>query len=156
MLTPKAAPIVLSDKQQTLLQQIVRRSTNPHRLVRRAQLVLAAAAGVGNTQISQQLELDRGQVRLWRQRWLAIAPQLATAEAKGVSEPELLALITEALSDEPRPGTAKFFSLDAVVQIIAIACETPQASERPVTQWTPKELALVGSEARHCREDFRP
>ena len=77
MPTPKAAGIILSNKQQNLLKQIVRRTTNSHRLVRRAQLVLAAAAGVPNTKISQQLELDRGQVRLWRQRWLAIASQLA-------------------------------------------------------------------------------
>lgn len=141
MPTPKAAPIVLTHKQQSLLKQIARRTKNPHRLVRRAQLVLAAAAGIANINISQQLELDRGQVRLWRQRWLAIAPQLALAEAQGLSEPELLALITGGLSDEPRPGTAKFFSLEQVVEIIAIACETPQANDRPVTQWTAKELA---------------
>jgi putative transposase len=70
MPNPKTIPINLSYSQQILLKQLVRRSTNPHRLVRRAQLVLAAAAGKSNTQISQQLELDRGQVRLWRNRWL--------------------------------------------------------------------------------------
>ena len=53
-----------------------------------------------------------------------------------MSEPELLALITGALNDEARPGTNKFFQVEQVVQIIAIACETPQKSERPVNQWT--------------------
>jgi hypothetical protein len=43
MPSPKATPIILSDRQQTLLKQIVRQTTNPHRLVRRAQLVLAVA-----------------------------------------------------------------------------------------------------------------
>ena len=61
-------PIILSSRQQVLLKQIVRCGSNPHRLVRRGQLVVAAAAGKSNTQISQQLELDRGQVRLWRKR----------------------------------------------------------------------------------------
>ncbi len=63
MPSPQAAAIILSDSQQTLLEQIVRRTTNPHRLVRRAQLLLAAAVGTSNTQISQQLQLERGQVR---------------------------------------------------------------------------------------------
>ena len=28
-----------------------------------------------------------------------------------------------------------------MVQIVALACETPQASEHPVSHWTPTELA---------------
>ena len=63
MSSTQAAAIILSDRQQILLKQIVRRTTNPHRLVRRAQLILAAAAGVSNIQLSQQFQLDRGQVR---------------------------------------------------------------------------------------------
>lgn len=70
MPTPKAVAIVLSEKQQQVLEQIVRRTMNPYRLVRRAQLVLAAAGGMSNSQISQQWGLERGQVRLWRQRWV--------------------------------------------------------------------------------------
>jgi len=66
MPSSQAAPIILSDRQRTLLKQIVRRTTNCHRLVRRAQLLLAAADGASNTQLAQQLQLDRGQVRLWR------------------------------------------------------------------------------------------
>jgi transposase len=139
--SPKATPIILSDRQQTLLKQIVRRSTNPHRLVRRAQLVLAVASGASNTQISQQLQLDRGQVRLWRHRWLSEASQLAEVEAAGVSDTQLRERITLVLCDRPRPGTPNFFSTEQVVQIVALACETPQASEYPVSHWTPTELA---------------
>lgn len=137
----QATAIILLDRQQTVLKQIVRRSKNPHRLVRRAQLILAAAAGASNTDISQQLQLDRGQVRLWRQRWLTVAPQLALAAAEGVSDQELMGLITKVLSDERRPGTCNFFSPEIVVQIVAIACETPQKSKRPVSHWSARELA---------------
>ena len=141
MPSPKATPIILSDRQQTLLKQIVRRSTNPHRLVRRAQLILAVASGISNTQISLQLQLDRGQVRLWRHRWLGAATQLAEAEAAGVSDRQLRERITSILCDRSRPGTANFFSTEQVVQIVALACERPQASEHPVSHWTPTELA---------------
>jgi putative transposase len=139
--SPKATPIILSDRQQTLLKQIVRRSTNPHRLVRRAQLILAVASGISNTQISLQLQLDRGQVHLWRHRWLGAATQLAEAEAAGVSDRQLRERITSILCDRSRPGTANFFSTEQVVQIVALACERPQASEHPVSHWTPTELA---------------
>jgi transposase len=109
--------------------------------VRRAQLVLAVASGASNTQISQQLQLDRGQVRLWRHRWLSAASQLAEAEAAGVSDTQLSERITVVLCDRPRPGTPNFFSTEQVVQIVATKSETPQASEYPVSHWTPTELA---------------
>jgi putative transposase len=63
MPSPQAEIIILSDRQPTLLKQIVVRTTNPHRLVRRAQLILLAAAGASNSQLAQKLQLDRGQVR---------------------------------------------------------------------------------------------
>jgi putative transposase len=141
MPNPKASPITLSSKQQALLKQIVRRSTNPHRLVRRAQLVLAAAAGKSNTQISQQLELDRGQVRLWRNRWLEANAELAAAEMEAVSDEKLINLIEQVLSDIAREGTPNFFSTEQVVQIVALACEKPEESELRVSHWTAAELA---------------
>jgi transposase len=141
MPNPKAIPITLSSRQQILLKQLVRRSTNPHRLVRRAQLVLAAAAGKSNTDISQQLQLERGQVRLWRKRWLASSVELAVAEIEGVSDEKLIKLIEQVLSDEAREGTPNFFNTEQVIQIVALACEKPHSSERPVSHWTATELA---------------
>jgi hypothetical protein len=55
---------MLSDNERRLLQKIARSLTNPYRLVRRVQLVLVADSGANNTRISQQLQLDRGQVPL--------------------------------------------------------------------------------------------
>ncbi len=55
----KALPIKLSSRQDTILQQIVRGTTNPYRLVRRAKLILAAASGESNSSISRRLELDQ-------------------------------------------------------------------------------------------------
>jgi hypothetical protein len=48
---------------------LIKKTTNSYRLVRRAKLILAAASGESNSSISRRLELDREQVRLWRQRW---------------------------------------------------------------------------------------
>ncbi len=80
----KALPINLSNLQKTVLQQIVRGTTNPYRLVRRAKLILAAASGESNSSISRRLELDRVQVRQWRSRWLEERKQLSAAEEQPV------------------------------------------------------------------------
>jgi transposase len=137
----KALPIKLSSRQETLLQQIMRRTTNPHRLVRRAKLILAAASGESNSSISRRLELDREQVALWRERWREEMEKLALAEEQQVTDKKLMALIEQILSDRQRRGTTKSFTVEQVVKIVAIACESPEKRQRPVSHWTPKELA---------------
>jgi transposase len=141
MPNPKAQPIILSTRQQAVLEQIASRSTNSYNLVTRAKLIIEAARGVKNTAISQQLQLHRRRVRMWRQRWLEAGEELASAEAKAVSDKQLRKMIENILSDAPRPGTPKFFRVEQVVQIVAIACEDPKKSQRPVSHWTPTELA---------------
>ncbi len=141
MPNPKAQPIILSTRQQAALEQIASRSTNSYNLVTRVKLILEAARGVKNTAISQQLQLHRRRVRMWRQRWLEAGEELASAEAKAVSDKQLRKMIENILSDAPRPGTPKFFRVEQVVQIVAIACEHPKKSHRPVSHWTPTELA---------------
>ena len=141
MPTIKALPIKLSSRQEILLQQIVRGTTNPYRLVRRAKLILGAASGESNSAISRRLELDREQVRWWRSRWREESEKLVAAEEKQVTDKKLMTLIEEILSDRPRAGTRKSFSVEQVVQIVAIACEDPEQSERPISHWTARELA---------------
>jgi len=52
-------------------------SDNPQRLVRRAKVLLAMAAGANNSQIARQMHLNRGTVCVWRHRWRALTPKLA-------------------------------------------------------------------------------
>lgn len=141
MPTPKASVIVLSPMQQHVLEQIVRQTTNSYRLIRRAQLVLLAARGCTNSEISQQLNLDRGQVRHWRGRWLEAQVQMSAAETEKEAEAALRSLILAVFQDEARPGTPAQFNLEQVVQIVALACEDPQSSGRPISEWTVRELA---------------
>lgn len=141
MPTPKAAVIDLSEKQQHCLREIARQTTNPYRLVRRASIILAAAAGESNSAISRQWQLDRNQVRYWRSRWLAAAEKLRLCEQSEEADVALKQQVLAALADEQRPGTPATFTPEQVVQIVAIACEEPSASGRPVNHWTPEELA---------------
>ena len=45
------------------------------------------------------------------------------------------------LTDEPRPGAPGKFTPEQVTQILAVACEPPAKSGRPITHWTAHELA---------------
>lgn len=137
---PKVVPICLSEKQRRCLTEIVRQTTNPYRLVRRASIILEAADGESNSHISRQWRLDRNQVRDWRQRWLDRQPQLELCELEDASGEELKKQVLETLADEQRPGVPPTFTPEQVVQIVAIACEEPSASDRPVNRWTPKEI----------------
>lgn len=142
MPSPHALTINTSERQQQLLQQITRCKTNSYRLVQRAQLVLFAATGMKNTEIGEQLQLSRTQVRQWRQRWLEAFEQLQTAQAEGISDSQLMQKLVAVLSDEQRPGSPAKFSLEQIVQIVAVACEQPASSVRPISHWTPRELAF--------------
>ena len=43
-------------------------------------------------------------------------------------------------ADEPRPGAPAKFTPEQVTQILAVACEPPEKSGRPITHWTAQEL----------------
>ncbi len=141
MPSPRALPIVLSPQQQEILEQIVRCHTSEQRLVRRAQIVLQANVGFKNEQIAQALNINRETVQRWRQRWDDGSEPLAVEEEKKMTATAEKQLIEAILIDQPRPGTPPTFSSQQVVRIVALACEDPQADERPITEWTPRELA---------------
>lgn len=138
----KAIQISVSDRQRAVLERWVRsRADTPYRLVERARMVLLAAEGMSNAEQGRVLGVDRQRPRRWRQRWLLAQPSLANAEDKGVSDRDLAALVAEVLDDRPRPGGPPTFSAEQIAMFIAIACETPEDSGRPVSRWTPREVA---------------
>ena len=137
---PRATPLHVSAQQQEVLQHLVRRATSPQRLVRRGKIILAAVAGITNTKITQELHVASDTVRLWRERWRAAELRLEAIEATG--KPKWLKQAIEALlADEPRPGAPATFTFEQFMHIMALACEKPEAAQRPVSHWTPRELA---------------
>jgi len=135
---PKRVEIFVSDKQREVLERLIRRPSTPQSLAKRARLVLESVKGVNNLAISQLLPLDRPQVVLWRGRWIKQYPELCRVEQEHPEELE--AALVQTLSDQPRPGTPPTFTEQQVLQIVAIACEDPTASGRPISHWTPREV----------------
>ena len=109
--------------------------------MRRASIILAAADGETNSNISLQWQLDRNRVRYWRQHWLQGQSHLEALEQAQTNDEDFRRQILELLSDAQRPGVTPTFLPEQVVQIIAIACESPSASGRPINHWTPEEIA---------------
>ena len=127
---PKPPTIVLADAERRELKRLARRHSTPQQLALRAQLVLAAADGANNCQIARQFDVSLDMVRRWRVRWLAC--QAASLEDLPVAD---------RLSDAPRPGTPVRITDEQVARIIALACEPPAKSQRPISQWTGREIA---------------
>ncbi len=127
---PKPPMIDLADAERQELERLVRRYSTPQQLALRAQSVLAAADGANNCQIARQLDVSLDMVRRWRERWLAC--QAASLEDLPVAE---------RLTDAPRPGTPVRITAEQVTKIVALACEPPDDAERPISQWTGREIA---------------
>ena len=152
---PQALAVPVSPAQRALLQRLARRQTADQRLVRRASILLALAADPCVEAAARRLGLTRLTVRHWRDRWLQAAPQLQQAEQEQAPEPALLALIEQVLADAPRPGAPATFSPEQIVQLVAVACELPEQSGRPIDHWTARELADEVKK-RHIVRDISP
>lgn len=122
--------IELGQAEREAIEKLIRRHNTPQQIVLRAKIVLEAAKGRNNSQIADQLGVTRDTVRLWRLRWLIQAP--ATLEDLPVED---------RLSDEPRPGKPRRITDEQICQIEALACEAPEESGRPISQWTGREIA---------------
>jgi len=49
--------------------------------------------------------------------------------------------VAERLEDAPRPGGPCRIGAAQVCRIIALACEAPATADRPISQWTGREIA---------------
>jgi transposase len=130
MPTPKAQPVVLSEPEREGLEKLVKRHQTGQQIALRARIVLAAAEGKPNVEIARKEQVKEDTVRLWRNRWIKL---------QDISVEDLS--LEERLADGPRPGAPARITADQRCRIEALACEKPEASERPITHWTAREIA---------------
>src|SRR5919108_3744511 len=91
--------ISLSERQERLLEALVRRSSAPQRLVRCAQIILMLTAGKTFNQVARALGVLRQTVYKWGNRWRRQARQLAEVEAQERSDRALSDRLAERLLD---------------------------------------------------------
>ena len=127
---PKPPAVALTAAEREELVALVRARQTPQQLALRARIVLAAADGANNAEIARRLSVEADTARHWRMRWLG----LAALPLDDVS-------VAERLADAPRPGGPCRITAEQVCRITARACEAPAASDRPISQWSGRELA---------------
>jgi len=127
---PKATEVNLSEEEQTALEQLVRRHNIGQQIALRGRIILAAGKGQTNSAIVRELKVSINTAQRWRNRF---------AKAQQISYADLS--LEERLQDGPRPGAPSRITADQRCKIESLACETPENSERPISQWTAREIA---------------
>jgi transposase len=118
MPSPIAVEVVLSDEEREQLESWARRPKSAQALAQRSRIVLAAAEGLKNTEISERLAVDQKTVTKWRSRF---------------ARDRLCGLV-----DEPRPGKPRTIS-DAQVEEVIV--KTLESTPRDATHWSTRSMA---------------
>jgi transposase len=135
----KAAKTIITERQQEILQTLSRSVTAPSHFRQRASIIVLAFDGLRNQDIAARVGLIQRQVGLWRRRWANAWNKLIDIECCE-SRAALRRAIEAVLTDAPRPGAPGKFTPEQVTLILAVACEPPEKSGRPITHWTVQEL----------------
>ena len=122
---PKAPEVGIAEDERQELLALIRAHKTPQHFSFRAQIILHLADGHNAQEVARLLGTSRLTVRRWRRHWLT-RPHCA---------------VLERLQDAPRPGTPATFSVEQWCQIMALACEPSADLGRPISHWTPRELA---------------
>ncbi|MEA5506902.1 helix-turn-helix domain-containing protein [Halotia wernerae UHCC 0503] len=125
----RLAPKILTLKEsvRSELQQLINRHNAGQQLVLRAKIILLASEGKNHGEIARILDISLDMARLWRNRWFE------------TSDKELS--ILQRLQDSERIGAPVKFSMEQVIELFALACSPPEDYGRPISHWTPRELA---------------
>lgn len=127
---PKATEVTLSEKEKEGLEQLIRRHNVGQQIALRGRIILAAGQGQTSSAIARKLRVSINTAQRWRNRW---------AKTQTISYDDLS--IEDRLQDGPRPGAPSRITTDQRCQIEALACEKPEKSGRPISQWTAREIA---------------
>jgi putative transposase len=105
---PKAE-LVLSEEEQAQLQSIARSRALPAALVRRANLVLACAAGATNSAVARRCATTDATVGKWRRRFLArriegLHDELRPGKPRSIDDERIAQLLTTTLHARPKDG----------------------------------------------------
>jgi len=127
---PQLPPIEVNSEERAELERLVRRHRTGQQRAERARIILCLADGLNQSEAARAVGIHIETVRKWRRRWDAV---------RGVALADLS--VADRLEDTPRPGTPARITTEQVARIVALACEAPGESGRPISQWSAAELA---------------
>lgn len=103
-------PLVLDEEQRMQLMALSHSRTIPHGLVERANIVLLAAEGKSNTEISEHLHLSKPCVGKWRKRYLDFGVQgldeaLRPGRPRTIADERVALVVRKTLKTKPKNRT---------------------------------------------------
>ena len=116
-----APPVVLDDSQQQTLEQWSRARSLPARQVERAKVVLLAAQGKSDLEISKAVGISNQKASRWRKRFLRLG--LAGLE-----------------KDAPRPGRKPAIASEIKEEVVR---KTTQSQPENATHWSTRSMAAA-------------
>ena len=114
------ASLTLTDEERDTLLRWARRPKTAQALARRAQIVLACAAGSPNDDVAHAFHVTRQTVGKWRSRFIVNR--------------------LDGLVDEPRPGAPREISDEDVERVITMTLES---APRDATHWSTRSMAVA-------------
>ena len=156
----KAAKVFITERQMEILESLTKSPTTSVCISQRANIILLAYQKKLNIEIAEIVKLNPQQVGYWRKRWKAAQDHVINIECTETIT-KLRREMESTLSDKHRSGRKSRFSAEQQASIIAIACEDPEESERPISIWTQREIAdeaikrnIVDTISPHRVRDF--
>ena len=121
-----APKVTLSDAQRRTLERWARGRTTPMRLVRRAGIVLQAAAGKQNIEIAEQLGIERTIVGRWRRRFAALGLAGLEKDAPRGGRPADTALARKIVeyTTQRKPSNATHWSTNSLARELGTSRST--------------------------------
>jgi putative transposase len=103
-------PIVLSDEEREQLNSMLKSTSLPYGLVRRARIILLVAEGVPDCVVAEKVGLSRQMVGKWcgryrRQGLAGLHDELRPGRPRSISDEEVASLVRKTLDTKPPDGT---------------------------------------------------
>ena len=107
---PKRAEIALTPAARVQLEELAHFRLLPHGVVRRAQIILASAAGDSNSAIARRWRLSLPTISLWRDRYLTqgiagLYGEARPGRPRGHDDERVAVLLAKTLRTRPRQAT---------------------------------------------------
>ena len=134
--------IHLTKQQKEILIEITKNRTARKDHSIRSQMILLSAKGYSDLKVGRTLGISHFTVGKWCRRWEEQHSTLLELENQQDSKLlDYTRYIKSLLSDAPRSGAPPKFTEEQICQILATACEKPEASDLPLSHWSLSSLA---------------
>jgi transposase len=121
-----ADPVSVLSEHREALEQLIRTHSTAQQLALRARMIMHAGDGLGVRESARELGVWPKTVRYWRKRWRQADDKYS---------------VCERLADAPRSGAPPTYTPEQICAVVAMTCEKPSDSERPISQWSQREIA---------------